>query len=39
MKSMAVTMLTMNANIGIETGVGFFVVEADTLEGHPDQEM
>jgi hypothetical protein len=24
------------ANIGIETGVGFFVVEADTPEGHPD---
>jgi hypothetical protein len=24
------------ANIGIETGTGFFVVEADTPEGHPD---
>jgi putative DNA primase/helicase len=24
------------ANIGIETGIGFFVVEADTPEGHPN---
>jgi hypothetical protein len=24
-----------HANIGIETGYGFFVVEADTIEGHP----